>query len=150
MLRLILLLLFPLACSPPPAAPPTVAAENWSYYLGDAGTTQYSALTQIDTQNVSQLVPAWTYASGDLDTLNRGQIQCNPLIVNGVLYGTNPQLKAFALNAATGEQLWQFDPASATDQAQGLGPNRGLSYWTDGQQATLPRRCTQSTESSTW
>ena len=117
--------------SPPPAG------EDWAHYLGDAATTQYSSLHQLDTGNVTALQVAWTYASGDLDTLNRSQIQCNPLVVDGVLYGTNPQLKAFALDAATGEELWTFDPTVFSDELFGMGTNRGLNYWTDGREARI-------------
>ncbi len=80
----------------------------------------------------TELEVAWTYASGDADSLNRSQIQCNPLIVAGTLYGTNPELKAFALNAKTGEEQWVFDPAVFSDELLGMGTNRGLSYWSDG------------------
>ena len=126
------------ACNPAPATPPpATAAEDWPHYLGDPATTQYSALTQLDTANVHLLTPAWSYASGDLDSLNRSQIQCNPLVIDGILYGTNPQLKAFALDAATGEELWTFDPAVFNDELLGMGTNRGLSYWTDGKQQRI-------------
>jgi quinoprotein glucose dehydrogenase len=110
---------------------------DWAHYLGDPATSQYSALTEIDTANVHQLVPAWTYASGDADSNGRSQIQCNPLIVDGILYGTNPQLKAFALDAATGEERWTFDPAVFNESLFGMGTNRGLNYWTDGDQARI-------------
>ncbi|NJB84531.1 quinoprotein glucose dehydrogenase [Lewinella marina] len=110
---------------------------NWAHYLGDRATTQYSALQQIDTGNVARLTQVWSYASGDLDSLNRGQIQCNPLIVDGVLYGTNPRLKAFALDAATGRERWTFDPAVFSEELFGMGTNRGLSYWTDGEERRI-------------
>ena len=42
--------------------------------------------------------------------INHSQIQCNPIIVDGVLYGTSPQLKVIALDAATGAERWVFDP----------------------------------------
>lgn len=134
------LLILHWGCNSSPAAPPNpsaTAADDWGHYLGDPATTQYSSLGQIDTTNVGRLTPAWSYASGDLDSLDRGQIQCNPLIINGILYGTNPQLKAFALNAATGEEIWSFDPAIFTRQLYGMGTNRGLSYWTDGQRERI-------------
>ncbi|MGB3801097.1 MAG: PQQ-binding-like beta-propeller repeat protein [Lewinella sp.] len=104
---------------------------DWAHYLGDRGTTQYSSLSQIDTTNVDRLEVAWTYASGDADSVGRSQIQCNPLVINGILYGTNPQLKAFALDAATGDEVWTFDPAIFSDELFGMGTNRGLNYWTD-------------------
>lgn len=72
----------------------TAADRDWPVYLGDAGGTHYSALAQIDRGNVVRLAPAWTYRTGDA-TAN-SQIQCNPLVVDGVLYGTSPQLALFA------------------------------------------------------
>ena len=108
--RLSLLLLLCYACRP--ATPPaTVGYTNWAHYLGDPGTNQYSPLAQIDKTNVARLRPVWTYDAGDADTIqNRTQIQCNPLVVDGVLYGSSPQLKFFALDAATGRERWRFDP----------------------------------------
>ncbi len=125
------------ACNPAPAAPPGPAAENWGHYLGDPATTQYSKLVQIDTANVGELRIAWSYASGDRDSLNRSQIQCNPLVIDGTLYGTNPELKAFALDAANGAERWTFDPAVFNAELLGMGTNRGLSYWTDGTEARI-------------
>ena len=81
-------------------------SENWQYYLGDKASAQYSSLTQINKENVVQLKVAWTYSSNDKDPNNRSQIQCNPLVIDGTLYGTSAQLKLFALKADTGEQLW--------------------------------------------
>lgn len=102
---------------------------DWAHYLGDPGTTQYSALEQITQENVTKLQPAWSYASGGIDSLGRGQIQCNPLIIDGVLYGSNPRLKVFAVDAATGQERWVFDPSVHDEQMFGMGNNRGLSYY---------------------
>ena len=105
---------------------------TWRIKGGDAKGTQYSSLDQITKSNVDGLQLAWRYNSGDADTAkNRSQIQCNPIIVDGVLYGTSPTLKAFALDAATGQQRWKFD---SVDKAEGgLGVNRGVTYWEEGQ-----------------
>ncbi|HEX6224648.1 MAG TPA: PQQ-binding-like beta-propeller repeat protein [Chryseolinea sp.] len=107
------------------------ATSTWRIKGGNAEGTQYSSLDQITTSNVGSLKLAWQYHSGDADTAqNRSQIQCNPIVVDGVLYGTSPTLKAFALNASTGEQLWKFDSVSSGDG--GLGVNRGVTYWEEG------------------
>lgn len=107
------------------------ADGDWSAYLGDAGSTQYSTLRQIDRGNVAQLEPAWTYRTGD--ATENSQIQCNPLIVDGILYGTSAQLKLFALDAATGRELWRFDPFAAEPAtARGRGVNRGVALWREG------------------
>ena len=103
---------------------------RWEVKGGTPDGLQYSALDQINKINVAKLGVAWTYASGNADTTsNRSQIQCNPIVVDGVLYGTSPALKPFALDAATGKELWKFDPPG---QNSGLGVNRGVTYWTNG------------------
>src|SRR5689334_1881831 len=94
------------------AAAADAAEANWSTYLGDKGSSHYSALKQITPRNVSKLRAAWTYHAGGADPNHRSQIQCNPLIIDGVLYGTTPDLQAFALDAASGKEHWRFDPAS--------------------------------------
>jgi len=94
---------------------------DWPAYLGDKGSAQYSRLKQINTTNVTALEHVWIYQSGDARKDNRSQIQCSPIIVNGVLYGTNPSLKLFALEAATGKELWTFTPSVNSWRANGGG-----------------------------
>src|SRR5688500_3523238 len=97
------------------------ADENWPVYLGDATSSHYSELKQINSRNVHEMEIAWTYKSGDGRADNRSQIQCNPIIIDGVLYGTSPQLKLFALDAASGQERWRFDPfAGNTNNVTGV------------------------------
>jgi quinoprotein glucose dehydrogenase len=106
--------------------------RGWPFHGGDPGHRQYSDLDQIDTTNVARLRVAWTYRAGDARA-DRSQIQCEPIVVGSVLYGTSPGLKLFALDAATGKPLWVFDPfKGVTDELSSLGVNRGLVYWEDG------------------
>jgi len=105
---------------------------EWSVHGGDPGHQQYSALDRINTTNVQRLRVAWTYRAGDARADNRSQIQCHPIIVGGVLYATSAQLKAFALDAATGRPLWTFDPFQAGAEQHSLGVNRGVVYWGEG------------------
>lgn len=109
---------------------------SWSSYGGSKEKLQYSALTQIDTSNVQGLEKAWVYRTGDMDSANSSQIQCNPLVVDGVLYGTTPRMKLFALDAGSGKQLWQFDPyANALQANKGffiMNNSRGIAIWSDG------------------
>lgn len=104
---------------------------DWPAYLGDLASNQYSSLEQIDVDNVGELELAWVYRSGDADPAGRSQIQCNPLVIDGVLYGTSPQLELFALDAATGEERWRFDPFDGDFRLFGLGVNRGVNHWQD-------------------
>lgn len=113
------------------------ADANWSVYLGDKSSSQFSALKQINQRNVHRLETAWTYRSGDARPDNRSQIQCNPLVIDGVLYGTSAQLKLFALDAGTGRELWSFDPFTQDTAGRSLGVNRGVVYWAHGKSARI-------------
>ena len=102
---------------------------TWSVYLGDASSSQYSALSQINRENVDALSLMWHYRSGDADTTGRSQIQCNPIVIGSTLYATSAGLKAIALNAVTGEEIWRFDPFESGIVSEGPGVNRGVAYW---------------------
>ncbi len=106
---------------------------DWAAHGADAGHTHYSAAAQITPENAARLQVAWTYRTGDARSDNRSQIQCNPIVVDGVLYATSAQLKLFALDAATGTQKWVFDPFAGDEGPGSLGVNRGVTYWADGQ-----------------
>ena len=80
---------------------------------------------------MAKLEVAWTYRAGGADPRNRSQIQCNPLVIDGVLYGTTPDLQAFAIDAASGRELWRFDPAAIKGFTK-AGVNRGLVHWAAG------------------
>jgi quinoprotein glucose dehydrogenase len=101
-------------------------SRDWPVYLGDKANSHFSDLTQINAENVQRLEMAWTYHSADAHG-GLSQIQCNPLIVGGVLYGTSPDIDLVAVDAATGRELWRFKPF----QGGGGGVNRGVSYWSD-------------------
>ena len=103
--------------------------KKWEHYRGDQGANSYSKLDQINKDNVSNLEHAWTFRSGDAREGNRSTIECNPLIIDNVIYLTSPQLKLFALDAATGKEIWMFDPISEGGK---VDVNRGLTYWAEG------------------
>ena len=100
---------------------------DWPNYGGDDAKTRHSALTQINRGNVRELALAWQY-----DTTEKGDTQTQPIVVGRTLFGYTPSHKTFALDAATGKQLWLFDSGIA-----GTGANRGLMYWTDGKDARV-------------
>lgn len=109
--------------------------KDWQIYGGNKAGNRYSSLDQISLENVNNLEVAWMYnatettANQENSKKNRvRQIQCQPIVVNGILYGTTPKLKLFALDAGTGEQLWKFDPLS-----NDLNVNRGVIYWENGE-----------------
>jgi quinoprotein glucose dehydrogenase len=102
---------------------------TWSHYLGDPTRTHYSALAQIDTANVSELEIAWTYASGGLDAGVTTEMQHNPLIVDSALYGTNPRLLPFKIDARTGAEIWRIDSLDAGALPWWFGKSRGLMRW---------------------
>ena len=101
---------------------PTIQPDDtdWPEYLGGPDRSHYSPLTQINTENVGQLKQAWSYSAPD-----SGQMQVNSIIVGGVLYGVTATVQAFALDAATGKELWRFgDPLKAWHST-----SRGVAYW---------------------
>lgn len=112
-----------------------VTGIDWPVYQGGKHSNQYSPLDQINKENVKDLQVAWEFHTGDKDNKSNTQIQCNPLIINGILYGSSPKLKVFALDAATGEKIWLYDPSVNTNFA--LNVNRGLSYWEQGSDRRL-------------
>jgi quinohemoprotein ethanol dehydrogenase len=79
--------------------------ENWLTHGGTWREQRYSRLDAINTANVARLAPAWYV---EFDT-SRGQ-ESTPLVVDGVLYVTTAWSKVYALDAASGRQLWYFDP----------------------------------------
>ncbi len=110
--------------------------REWNVYGGSKEAIHYSSLTQVDTSNVQELKPAWIYHTGDSDP--GSQVQVNPVIANGILYGVSPKLKLFAVDAATGEKKWVFDPAASVDPAavlrSGFAINacRGVTLYNGG------------------
>lgn len=77
--------------------------QNWLTYSGRYSSWRYSSLDQIKTTNVSQLSLQWAFQSAEL-----GQFETTPLAVDGVLYGTGPNNRAFAIDARTGRAIWRY------------------------------------------
>ena len=96
-------------------------SRDWPVYGGSPEYLHYSPLSQINRSNVKRLQVAWTYDTGE-----QGGLQTSPLVVDGVLYGITPTQKIFAVDAATGKELWKFDSG-----IKGMQPDRGLAYWSD-------------------
>jgi alcohol dehydrogenase (cytochrome c) len=109
-----------------PDSPALLAAgadpQDWPMYGHDYTNDRYSSLTQIDTANVSTLVPRWIY-----HTAVFAPFEATPAVYNGVMYVTAAYDKVFALDAATGRLIWQYDPKVSTASLC-CGPvNRGVA-----------------------
>src|ERR1700751_4055321 len=88
-----------------------VAEENfrgWEFHGGTHLGTRYSTLRQIDRTNVGKLQVAWTFDTHD--DFKGSEMECQPIVMDGVLYATTPKLRVIALDAATGRLKWSFDP----------------------------------------
>ena len=123
------------------AAPGKSLAQEWPHYGGDLAARKYSALDQINRDNVGRLKVAWTYHTGDISDGSqfpvRSAFECTPLVVDGVLYLTTPFGRAIALEAATGKELWAFDPKLDKHRPYNLFINRGPAYWSRGKERRL-------------
>lgn len=116
------LLLLAAGCAP--AAP---EQADWPIN-GGAGNARFSPLGQITRENVRQLQVAWTYESGDHFTAS--EMQSNPVVVDGVLYATTPTMQVVAVNAATGKEVWKYDPSGGAT-ARTRFRHRGVAVHAD-------------------
>ncbi len=124
-------LLFALTNSPTKAKPPHQRGDSqtdWPSYGGGPNGIRYSPLSQINRSNVNQLQVAWTYDCAE----GPGGTQAQPIVIGRALYGVTASHNVVALDAASGTQIWKFEPGII-----GRGPNRGLSYWSDGNEHRL-------------
>jgi quinoprotein glucose dehydrogenase len=91
---------------------------TWSDYGGGEDASQYSALSQINRNNVNKLQIAWSYPTGD------GNLYIfNPVVANGVMYVMGKSNSIVALNAAAGKELWSHANSA------GVITTRGINYW---------------------
>jgi len=104
------------------------AADTGWPMNGGEYNIRYSRLTQVDRTNVSQLRVAWTYDSHDW--FKDSEMQSNPIIVDGMLYATTPTMHVVALDAATGQEIWKFDPAGGS-ATQRRFRQRGVTVYRD-------------------
>ena len=109
-----------------------VNPDDWPQYHRTANAWRYSPLHQINSGNVQRLKVAWIHQPGDITN----GLQATPIVVNGVAYYTSPYNTVFAVNAATGEQLWRYDPdidpvvyqMILTGQSRGVTVGRGKVF----------------------
>jgi quinoprotein glucose dehydrogenase len=118
------------------------AAQNvdWPNYGNDPGGRRFVDIDQITPDNVSKLKVAWTFRTGEYELyqnrdylLDRAAFEATPLVVKGRMYFPTPSNRVFAVDAASGEQIWQFDPEIDLLHTELSEMTcRGVSYWTDG------------------
>ncbi|MCB1121916.1 MAG: PQQ-binding-like beta-propeller repeat protein, partial [Verrucomicrobiae bacterium] len=116
--------------------------HDWPAYLGDNASSQYSDAAQITPANVNKLKLAWTFDAGGVKEEEFTSIQCNPLVVDGVVYVISAKRNLHALNGADGTLIWKLNPFEILnkrldDPIDPDGVTRGVSYWTDGSKARL-------------
>jgi len=135
----------PPGVSLPGASSETMAAlarGEWPTYAGTYASARYSPLDQINATNAGDLKVAWRWtspdhavrsanASIDPSWLHEG----TPIMVNGVLYTSTSLSQVAAIDAATGQTKWVFDPGA---WKLGMPTNngwlhRGVAYWRDGE-----------------
>src|SRR5580658_4597125 len=119
-------------------------AQDWPFYGGDQGGSKYSPLDQINRSNVSKLKVAWEWKTGEAPLpefkTTPGNFEVTPVMIGGVLYLSTPYNRVVALDAASGRELWAYDPKAYAD---GQPPNgtgfvhRGVAAWRDAKTGKL-------------
>jgi alcohol dehydrogenase (cytochrome c) len=97
--------------------------HNWFNYSGGYASHRYSALDQIDTGNVADLRVEWVYQTSP------GLVETTPVVVDGIMYLTEPPSTVTALDARTGRRIWRWD-ANVPDETLNIGfprVNRGVA-----------------------
>ena len=126
------------------AATATAQRVEWPTFGGDLASTKYSALTDINRSNVSQLAKVWEWSTNETSnpaTRTRpGNFQATPLMLGDTLFLSTPYNRVVALDATTGHEYWSYDPQA---YAAGQPPNgtgfvhRGVATWSDGKQRRI-------------
>ena len=98
--------------------------NNWLTYAGSYKSQRYTQLDQINRQNVAQLKPLWVY-----QIRQAGIIETSPIVVDGVMYMTEPPSTVTALDVRTGRPLWSWSPKIPEDVIVIGSPpvNRGVA-----------------------
>ena len=97
-------------------------------YSADPLGSKYSSLDHINRSNIHQLELIWEYSCGDKSDSPNTQIQCNPIIIKGIMFLITPGLKLVALEASRGRELWKFDPYNGQKTS---GTTRGIAHFQD-------------------
>ena len=131
------------ACAP--ADDSESVSGDWSEYAADKASSKYSPLDQVGPENVADLEIAWTWSSVDqplidADTLlHTARNEATPIAVDGILYTSTSLSQVAAIDGASGETLWTFNPESYVDGTpNNLGfVHRGVTFWDTGDQKRI-------------
>lgn len=121
--------------------PAAIPAQEigWTANGGDPQGTRYSTASAITRDNVTRLEVAWTYRTGESEplfaTAKPTSFEATPLVDERVMYIGTPLGRVIALDAATGRELWVFDPQIRRDVSYGDFATRGVSLWRDSRTA---------------
>jgi len=119
------------AATPAPGA----ATAEWTAYGGDALGARFSPLAEVTRDNVTSMVVAWTFRTGETPqaapTRRPTAFEATPILVDGTLYLSTPLGKVFALDPATGTERWRFDAQVNPQTPFGDFTSRGVSAWLD-------------------
>ena len=112
-------------------------STDWKYYAGDATSQRFIDIGQINPKNIHRLQIVWRYTAPDKDIasthgLSHGANRGTPLKISNTLYYGSPLGVLCAVDAATGEEIWNFDPGVWEKRPSFLGNSRGIAYWSDG------------------
>ncbi len=110
---------------------------GWGYYGGDGGGMRYSAAAQVTPANVDDLVPIWSYSTGDIakrdaKTMRRTKFEATPILADGKLILCSSFNEVIALDPGTGKELWRFDPKIPTEKvgpANKFNCRGAAAYW---------------------
>jgi len=98
--------------------------QNWLMYRGTYNGYGYSPLDKINASNVKRLVPLWSYSTGQVE----GH-QAPPIVNNGVMFISTPRNQVLALNARTGDLIWQYQREFGDDVVHPHPTNRGVALY---------------------
>jgi quinoprotein glucose dehydrogenase len=112
---------------------------EWRYFGGDKGFTRYSALDQINRENVKSLRIAWRRPAVNArlmeavpDLRPNPYLRATPIMIDGVLYTQDAHGLVIALDGETGRTIWEQQIVTPTrDEAVGAS-TRGVDYWRGG------------------
>ena len=112
---------------------PASSREEWRRYAGNIRGENYSPLNEINESNFAELELAWEWTPLDDYPATFSRQHAPPLMIDGALYFTTPLSQGVAIDAATGETLWVYNPPSYQDAptTSNLWSPPGVAYWTD-------------------